>query len=70
MNIEKIKILSHKFQVIQKFQLPKISGICIYWIKCLRCIIVSYNTYITMKHFKISEIFWIFDMEVFGKEIF
>ena len=61
MNIEKIKILSNKFQIIQKFQLPNVSGSFI----LPKFLDISYT-----KHFKISEIFWTFDVEVFGKEIF
>ena len=58
-NIEKINILSQIFQIIQKFQIPKISLF----------IITNVLDVLSIKY-KISEIFLIFDMEVLGKEIF
>ena len=58
-SIEKINILSQIFQIIQKFQIPKISLF----------IITNVLDVLSIKY-KISEIFLIFDMEVLGKEIF
>ena len=33
-------------------------------------IISNFSDISSVKHFKISELFWIFDMEEFGKDIF
>ena len=43
-NIEKINILSHKFHIIQKFQLPNISGNSIISV-IFNVLDISYNTF-------------------------
>ena len=63
-NIQKINILSQKFSIIQKIQLPNISG------QSNVSIISNVLDVSSIKCVKISEIFWIFDKEVLGKEMF
>ena len=42
MNIEQIKILLHKFQIIQKFQFPNISGKSILSFICYKLLHIKY----------------------------
>ena len=62
-NIEKIKIVENKYQMIQKFQVPNILGNSIIYV------ISNVSDISYIKHLKIPEIFWMFDIEVLGIKI-
>ena len=59
----KDQIKSHKFQIIQKFQLPNIAG------NFILSIISNVLDVLSIKHFKISEIFGLWYRGVWYRDI-